>query len=272
MKHRLIYGLLGTIITIILVTFSTSPYFSPIFGLLASLAISVTVWEYYEIAKNKGFEPLSSVGMIASLLYTFSLYLTTQLSGINHLPVIVLFLSLAAGFAHFLRKGSSPFANLAISTFAIAYLTVPLSFIISINYEIVNGSWWLIYLIAVSKITDAAAFFIGKRSGKHKLCPAVSPNKTWEGAVAGLAFGILTSLCFTAWLPQIFPISLLCSFFLGAVISIVAQFGDLAESLLKRDVGVKDSNQLPGLGGALDMADSLVFTTPLLYTVLMSIL
>jgi phosphatidate cytidylyltransferase len=110
-------------------------------------------------------------------------------------------------------------------------------------------------------ISDSAAYFIGKSFGKHKLAPRVSPKKTWEGAVAGFVGGaggfLLLSLFFLSSLP------IMDSIVIGVIIGTVGQIGDLAESQLKRDAGVKDSSALiPGHGGILDRFDSLLFIMP----------
>ena len=125
------------------------------------------------------------------------------------------------------------------------------------------------YLLTVTKITDIGAYVAGSLLGKRKLAPHISPNKTIEGAFFGLLCAIGASFAFhllggaapvgtfqlgtLAWLP------------LGCILGITGQFGDLSESLLKRDANKKDSNTLPGLGGVLDAVDSLLFNAPIIY-------
>jgi phosphatidate cytidylyltransferase len=132
-----------------------------------------------------------------------------------------------------------------------------------------DGRWWLLYLLVVTKMTDTGGFFVGKKFGKEKLAPYISPKKTIEGALGGFLAGILSSVAimFLASIfdPGAFGLTFAQSIWLGAGISLCAQIGDLSESLLKRDGGIKDSNQMPGLGGMLDIMDSLVFSTPLVY-------
>lgn len=120
--------------------------------------------------------------------------------------------------------------------------------------------------------SDTAAFFTGRALGRHKLAPDVSPGKTWEGAIAGGIGAILMSLFFT--LPTFFtltnpfrlPISWWQAIVLGLLVSVFGQLGDLAESLFKRNMGVKDSgNLLPGHGGLLDRVDSIVFASVVAY-------
>jgi phosphatidate cytidylyltransferase len=138
------------------------------------------------------------------------------------------------------------------------------SYIYGISFADTN-TWGLIVFFIFLAIwsCDSFAYFIGKSFGKHKMHPNVSPKKSWEGAIAGLLgsvliFSILTSI----YIPEI---PLVHSLLIGILIGITGQIGDLAESLLKRDVGVKDSsNLLPGHGGILDRFDSVLFVFPVL--------
>jgi phosphatidate cytidylyltransferase len=235
--------------------------------------ISGALWEYYNIAKAKHSQPLVKIGIIGTVIYVFAVYIHSQMYYLNMLPEMVLALTLAAAFIYYFIKGSDPFVNLAVTAFGLLYLTIPLSCLISINYfdsaTVHDGRWALIYLLFVSKMTDTAAFFVGKRIGQTKLTPYISPKKTWEGAIGGLVGALLTSIIFYFILQLFatppFELTFFQSLWLAVFISIAAQFGDLAESLLKRDVGVKDSSGLPGLGGMLDIVDSLIFTAPLMY-------
>ena len=165
--------------------------------------------------------------------------------------------------------------NLAITLFGIIYLTLPISCALRINYffpeqAAQDGRLWLAYVLLVTKMTDIGAYFCGKTLGKNKLAPSISPKKTIEGALGGLGAALITSLIFTllASTLTIFPMSFLQSIWIGIAMSVLAQLGDLSESLLKRDAGVKDSSHLPGLGGMLDIVDSLIFTLPLMYLLL----
>lgn len=269
--QRLIMSFILVTLLLAAIYFSYTPYLCPLFLLLAAVLIGGAVIEYYRIAEAKGFQPLQWIGLIGTVAFIGASYLATQEWRHWMLPEITVGVILMVSFGYYFMQGSSPFINLAITLFGIAYLTIPLSFAVRINYffppgAVEDGRLWLLYLLLVTKMTDVGAYFTGKQWGRHKLAPAISPNKTWEGAVGGLICAIATSLVLAAFLPpQYFHLSLTAALILGAVLSIVAQYGDLAESLLKRDGGVKDSSALPGLGGLLDVVDSLVFTAPLLY-------
>ena len=120
----------------------------------------------------------------------------------------------------------------------------------------------MLFIFFVILFTDIAAYYFGVKFGKHKLCPVISPKKTIEGAVAGATCAIIAGLI----IGKLIGISLYHSFVLALIVTVMAQLGDLSESLIKRDAGVKDSgNSLPGHGGFLDRADSYLFSVPVAY-------
>jgi phosphatidate cytidylyltransferase len=129
------------------------------------------------------------------------------------------------------------------------------------------GHHWLMFGLMVNWIGDTGAYYVGKNFGKRKLAPAVSPGKTWEGAAASAVTGVIFGLLY---LPlAIKGTSFLAAALLALVANAAGQAGDLAESAIKRGVGVKDSGTiLPGHGGFLDRVDSTMFALPVLYTVL----
>jgi phosphatidate cytidylyltransferase len=129
-----------------------------------------------------------------------------------------------------------------------------------------NGQNWVFFVLYVTWVSDSAAFLIGRRFGRHKLAPHISPGKTWEGTIAGLGGAILMSILF--FMPTYYqlPLTNWQVILLGILVSIFGQVGDLVESLLKRNMGVKDSGRLmPGHGGVLDRIDSLIFAGIVVY-------
>ena len=165
--------------------------------------------------------------------------------------------------------------SIASCFFGALYIIIPLGLLLKILYPSVmnpslhDGRLWLTYLIAVTKVTDMGGYFLGKLWGRTKLAPHISPGKTVVGAVAGFFSAIGLSLVFFLishqFAPHSFSLSLGEAIILGGLMGIFAQLGDLAESLLKRDARIKDSSTLPGIGGVLDLIDSLLFTIPVLY-------
>jgi phosphatidate cytidylyltransferase len=235
--------------------------------------ICLALLEYYHLAVKKNFKPLIFLALGMTTAYVIATYLAIQHARLAALPQFILLGSLLLFFLAFFNRQQSPLVNLAITLFGIIYLTIPLTCGLQINYFFAadspqDGRYWLAYVLTVTKMTDIGAYFCGKSFGKNKLLPHISPKKTIEGAIGGLAASLLTSLFFHFFLLPSFSLTIWQSIWMGLTISVLAQLGDLAESILKRDAGVKDSNQLPGLGGALDMTDSLVFTLPFMYLLL----
>lgn len=265
--QRLTLSTILSTVLFIVIYFSNEPFLQPLFLLVTAAVISGALWEYYSISKASGSTPVASIGLIGSLIYLYLLYLSIGNPLLADWTWISLALMLFSAFLYYFFSGVSPFPNLAVTTFGVVYITIPLSAFIPIN--LIDGRYWLLYLLIVSKMTDVGGYLIGRQWGKHPMAPVISPKKTWEGAVAGFLTGVFASYLLHkasgAWFGSELFSSSLQSLWFGALMSILAQLGDLSESLLKRASGVKDSNRLPGLGGMLDMVDSLVFTTPLLY-------
>ncbi len=273
LKQRLLMSSIGTLGLFFCIYYSYTDYFKPIFILFNAAIISLALLEYYQLTQNKGFQPLVSLGIGSSIVYVIAVAWSTHHPQAGPLPAFILLGSFLLFFLQFFKQQNSPLGNLAITAFGIVYLTIPLSCGVRINYffppdALQDGRLCLAYVLLVSKMCDVGAYFVGKILGKTKLAPLISPKKTLEGALGGLGAALLTSLFFTFLFPTALPLTIGQSFWLGIVIGILAQLGDLAESVLKRDAGVKDSSHLPGLGGILDMVDSLVFTLPLMYLML----
>jgi len=127
-----------------------------------------------------------------------------------------------------------------------------------------NGGLIIITIFITLWMTDSAAYFVGSAIGKHKLFPRVSPNKSWEGAIAGFVFAVITLVVLKIFLLDFLDWIDIIAF--GVIIGIFGQVGDLIESLIKRDAGVKDSSSIiPGHGGIFDRFDSLLFSAPIIY-------
>lgn len=266
-QQRILFSSAFLIILSVVIAFALVPIFQPIFTLLVAAVIATALWEFYHISRAKDLQPLSEIGLTGSVFYILALFLSVIWPSLSALPYFVLAATLLSSFLYYFVAGKNPLVNLAVTIFGIAYITLPLSCLIPIIFKF--GRFWLAYLLIVTKMNDIAAYFCGKKWGAHKMTPFISPKKTWEGAIGGFLAGVLSSV-FLWWLSQnvlegAYSLTLFQSLWLGAVLSVLAQLGDLSESLLKRDTGVKDSSQLPGLGGMFDIMDSLIFTTPMVY-------
>jgi phosphatidate cytidylyltransferase len=129
-----------------------------------------------------------------------------------------------------------------------------------------TAAYFTIAMLASIWICDSAAFAVGRKIGKHKIAARVSPNKSWEGGIAGLMAAILVWFAVRAFAPPLYNISIVTCIAMGLIVGVFGQIGDFAESLIKRDAGVKDSSTLiPGHGGVLDRLDSILFVAPLTY-------
>ncbi|MFH1350919.1 MAG: phosphatidate cytidylyltransferase [Pseudomonadota bacterium] len=143
------------------------------------------------------------------------------------------------------------------------YVGLPLSMLVMIDLH-PNGNLWIFFLLAVIFSNDTGAFYFGRLFGRHKLYESISPGKTWEGAVGG----VLSSMIVGLWFLHLLRLHKIDVSIVGLILalSIVGQIGDLVESMLKRNHGVKDSGRiLPGHGGILDRIDALLFSIPILY-------
>lgn len=163
----------------------------------------------------------------------------------------------------------------AATLFGLMYVAWLLNFIQKINFfPNVNGPFYVLYFILVTKFSDSGAYAVGSLIGKHKMIPRISPGKTWEGFGGALAVSTGASVLFW-WLARgkLAGMTLVHAIVLGIILSSAAVVGDLIESVFKREAAVKDSGRfLPGIGGILDLLDSLLFNAPLMYLYLRHVL
>jgi len=167
-------------------------------------------------------------------------------------------------------------AIIGISTtmFGVFYVSWLFSFLIKIRYLMpgIEGIKLLAFVLIVTKCGDIGALLIGSWLGKHPLLPRISPNKSIEGAVGSLIFSMTAALIFQSFLPP-YMLFWWQVMGMGAFFGAIGQLGDLSESLIKRDCNVKDSGKfLPGLGGVLDIIDSMLFSAPVFYLYMSSVL
>jgi len=150
-----------------------------------------------------------------------------------------------------------------------------LNFIQKINFfPGVEGRYYLFYFVLITKFSDTGAYAVGSLIGKHKMIPRISPGKTWEGFGGAIAVSTIASLIFfQLFHDRMRGMTYLHAVILGVILSVTAVLGDLIESLFKREAGVKDSGRFfPGIGGILDLLDSLLFNAPIMYLYLRHVL
>jgi phosphatidate cytidylyltransferase len=246
--------------------------------ILLSIAAALAAWEYARIAESAGARPMMGWTIALAALLPLAAHasrLGYRLPPLSWMAMLIpLLLSIALW-----RRGSEgkPIGSVATTLFGAAYTGGMLAFVYALRYhrftvDALGGTLLVALPVVLTWLNDSGAFFVGKAFGKKKLMPSVSPGKTWAGAVGALGVSVLST-----WLLVRFVIGPLTGLGMtivgvivfGAAISVAAQVGDLVESMLKREAGVKDSSTLiPGHGGVLDRVDSLLFTVPLAYVLL----
>lgn len=243
-----------------------------VLAVLAALLAALGAREFYGMVARKGIATLSRTGII----WAASFPLVAGLAGTPEWVFAVtvpLGLVLLLPGALRLRPESGPATELALTVFGSAYPGALLSF--AVLLRTMGGDRWegmaiLFFPLVAIWVGDTAAYFVGRRYGKRALAPRLSPRKTWEGAVAGFLGSVLAALIYlpvARWAGM--DLGPAAAALLGAIVAIAGQGGDLLESLLKRDCGVKDSSELlPGHGGVLDRVDSLLFAFPVTYLLL----
>ncbi len=275
--QRILVGGIAIIMFLMIVYYAHTPLFGWIFTPVLGVVVSMALWEYYQMSVAMNYRPMIRTGIWGAGLYLLACWTHILNPDLLYLPGAVLLILLLIAFLLQLPGNvDNPLPNLAITIFGIAYIVMPLASILYVTYFPFklpghDGRWWLLYLVLVTKMTDIGGFAIGKTFGKTPLAPRISPKKTVEGTLGGVIFATIASVVVTQMAAQAggFPspiqLSLISSILMGILIGGAAQMGDLAESLLKRNAGVKDSSHLPGLGGILDIMDSMIFTAPIIF-------
>jgi phosphatidate cytidylyltransferase len=228
-----------------------APYWAVV-GVTGLVAL-LCYYEYCGIVAGYGAASLGPLGYAAGLL----ILLLPQSTGLLVLAAALMALGLALG-ADDLHAGILRAAFLALGVLYVfgCWRFAPLLG--------AKNRYWLLYALCLNWIGDIGAYYVGRRFGRHKLAPVVSPGKSWEGAAASLVVSLVFGFLLLHWaIPAVPPVIALA---LTAAANIAGQFGDLCESGLKRGAGVKDSGTLlPGHGGMLDRVDSTLFTLPVVY-------
>lgn len=236
-------------------------------GKFALLALLIAVFilgtrEYVKVLNNKGFYP--SLTMI--YLTQFLLLLHVAFNNFDGALITLTFCVIGA-FMWILFRGRQPYiANVATTVLGMLYcgwLPLHLSFLRHLQCErFDDGLVFLVMLLISVILTDSGCYYAGRHLGKHKLAPVISPNKTIEGSIGGIICAIIGSMVIGCYIGLEWYFSLA----IGLICTVFAQIGDLCESLIKRDAGVKDSGDiLPGHGGFLDRCDSYILTIPVMY-------
>ena len=253
--------------------------------IVAFLALAGLV-EFYGLAQKRGLACFKISGVIGGglLMVGTFLHVTGHLGTANGSPArvndfetsfLILFV-LGLCVRQFVSR-SNTLGIQAISTtlFGLMYVPWLLNFIQKINFfPGVEGKYFLLYFILITKFSDMGAYIVGSLIGRHKMIPRISPGKTWEGFGGAIVVSTGASLVFVHFLgDHMAGMNWVHAVVLGVILSSTAVIGDLIESLFKREAGAKDSgNILPGIGGILDLLDSLLFNAPIMYLYLRHVL
>jgi len=242
-------------------------YFGEAYFLSFVLIIAgISFYEFSIMAKAKGANVNVNIGLIALIfliLNQYKFFFSQYHFLIGFFIVLLLF--------ELFRNNGSAIQNISATLLGVFYTGIFGSTLIGIREYYPNidglyyqGGYLIISIFATIWICDSAAFFGGTALGKHKLFPRISPKKSWEGAIFGFVFAILAMILAKNIVLDF--LSLKDAVVIGLIIGTFGQLGDLAESLLKRDAGVKDSSSfIPGHGGIFDRFDSLLFSSPIIY-------
>ena len=267
--NRLLISLIAISIVVLLISFAYHPWVNFLLVLTIAVLTGIGVWEYARLAQAKGVEPAKKLMIVVAMIEILAFYATLAHPEWSKFALPIMVLGFISFFVAHFRSAENALLHVAVEFFGVCYLAIPFSFMLAILYPssgTEDGRFWLFYLIGVTKITDIGGYFVGKLMGKYLLAPRLSPKKTIEGAIGGFCFAVGLSLVF-ALIGSAFGchLSYFSAAWLGMLIGVLAQVGDLAESVLKRDALVKDSNSIPGIGGILDMLDSILLTAPVIY-------
>jgi phosphatidate cytidylyltransferase len=238
------------------------------FFVFFTMVLSYTLYEFYRLCKNAGFKPQIIPGILISV-YLFLAFFLYELNIINEtvfLGLIPLLMSVA--IYELLRNNHHPVQNIALTLMGIAYIAFPfsvLNFIISPyeqNPEIYVPEA-LIGLFIILWANDSGAFLFGSWLGKTKMIERISPHKTWEGAIGGAVFAVTITLILYRFIGFLSPVHTIAVTLLTVI---AGTLGDLTESMIKRNFGVKDTGAImPGHGGLLDRFDSMLFAAPIYF-------
>jgi phosphatidate cytidylyltransferase len=256
-KERIITGIIA-LPALILYVYFAGPF---LFSLLVFVVTALALNEFHQIVlpDERWVERHLATGLGALLsLLIASMNMVPAFAGMSLVTVFWL-----AWFLFRFHDLETVMQQIGLIFLGIFYLVIPLAHLGALA-TLESGKLWIFFILLLTMASDTAAYFVGVSLGRHKLYPAISPNKSIEGAVGGMAGAALAVVIAAIWfLPEL---GFLDGLFLALILGPLAQIGDLVESMLKRSFGVKDSGVLiPGHGGLLDRLDSLILIFPVVY-------
>jgi phosphatidate cytidylyltransferase len=284
LRRLLSAAVLWTIV--IAALFSSNPLVSQWVFFIVMVFLAFTgLAEFYGLVERRDLVCFKGWGLFGGLLLMTGTFLNlTGRLGTSGSPArvndfetsfLILFVLGLCLRQFFSRSNTAGILAISTTLFGLMYVPWLLNFMQKINFfPGVAGHYYLLYFIVITKFSDTGAYFVGSLFGRHKMIPRISPGKTWEGFAGALLFSALTSLIFVHFLgAKMTGMNWQHAILLGLILGLCAVVGDLIESLFKREVGVKDSGKFfPGIGGILDLLDSLLFNAPIMYLYLRHVL
>jgi len=257
--------------TLLLGLFAPDPLLAKsAFMLIMLILAGLGLREFYDLSERGGFPgrpwqgTIGGMGLVAGVFLLLALPQEPMAALVPLFQLCFLsFFILASGVRHiFLNDGQG---RLGVTIMGVAYVAMLLNFLQLIRFEF--DPWFLLFFLVVTKASDTGAYLLGSLIGRHKMLPTVSPGKTWEGFAGAILLSAGAAAAFIHFGGDRFDgMSMSDALLVGAVLGVGAVFGDLVESKLKREAGAKDSGKFfPGIGGVLDLLDSLLFNAPMMY-------
>ncbi len=233
-----------------------------VYPLMIAIFMGFAALEFGQLFRRANLRP----SLLLLVLGAAALCLGRGLSGFSSGPILLSALILAAMTWHLVdyeRGAARSGTDFAVTVAGMLYLGWVGAYLISLR-QLPDGLGWVFVTLPTVWLADAAAYFVGQRWGKHAMTPRLSPKKTWEGYLAGIAAGALSGACLAALLESASPtaasLTPVRGLILGVALAVLAPLGDFGISMFKREMGVKDTSALvPGHGGALDRTDSWVW-------------
>jgi phosphatidate cytidylyltransferase len=249
------------------------------FGVIAAMALA-SLWEYFHMLDRDNVPNFKLTALICGAVLLGGSFHYASAYGPAHaldfeLVTLVLFVIVMFARQMFASvRHREPLQTMAYTLFGLLWIPWMFNFVTNILFlpprgpgSEPTGQYYVLFLVAVTKFSDMGAYVFGSLFGKHPFVPHISPKKTWEGFAGALFASLLAAFGLAALIPEkLSAFGTIDFLVLGLGLSFAAVVGDLAESLVKRSTHIKDSGGLlPGIGGTLDLIDSLLFTAPLLY-------
>lgn len=230
-----------------------------VFIAFVALILGLAAWEYSRISMLSGYQPGTAIAMIGAACLALGRG-WNEFESAGLIIALLIIVSMSYHMLAYERGRDQSGTDFAITLTAALYPGWLGAYLISIR-SLPAGFWWLLLVLPCVWLADSGAYFVGRAVGRHKLSPRLSPKKTWEGYLAGVIVGTFGAVglvyLWRIWAEPAFSITPLQGALLGFLLSATTTLGDLGESMIKRQSGVKDSsNLLPGHGGVFDRIDS----------------